>query len=65
MRRIKTGTAVLLMLAVICGLVGCGQGNVPEVSSVSMRGTDLLRWRKKEWQNIVRTTEPAALRWGK
>ncbi len=36
MRRIKTGTAVLLMLAVICGLVGCGQGNVPEVSSVSI-----------------------------
>ena len=36
MRRRKTGMGVLLILVIVCGLSGCGQGKAPEVSSVSI-----------------------------
>lgn len=36
MRRRKTGMGVLLILAIVCGLSGCGQSKTPEVSSVSI-----------------------------
>ena len=32
----QKGIAIFLVLAIFCGLVGCGQDNMPEVSSVSI-----------------------------
>lgn len=32
----RRGRAVLLILTIVCGLVGCGQDKIPEVSSVSI-----------------------------